>query len=81
MEEMTISKAKKMIRAKLKEHGLEYKLTGKTKYFSDLIDGKPRIFITIHDWKPSPLANDLCDIGENYGFWVMFEGPGIAQVA
>ena len=68
---MTASKAKKIIREKLNQLGLQYRLTAKTVSFSDLARGDC-IFVKIHGWKPNPLWDELDKTAKQNGFCIEF---------
>ena len=68
---MTQANAKKLTAAKLAEFGLSNELRAKTVSFADLARNS-KIFVEIHDWKPSPIACILCDFAKENGFIVNF---------
>jgi len=61
-----------LVRLGLSPHRLSVKRVG----FSDLARGS-RLFVTIHDWKGDPRAQELKEIGRQNGFTVSFLGPGM----
>jgi len=61
-----------LVRLGLSPHRLSVKRVG----FSDLARGS-RLFVTIHDWKGDPRAQELKEIGRQNGFTVSFSGPGM----
>ena len=66
---MTTTKAKKIIKSKLNEWGLDYKLTAKTISFADLARGSS-IFVTVHGWKPNEKWNELEKLARDNNFRV-----------
>jgi len=67
---MTSNEAKKIIAKKLNDLNLPaYKLTANTVDFSDLAKGS-KLFVKIHNWKPSPLWNDLQKTAAENGFLI-----------
>ena len=70
MKEITIAKAKKVIKAVLDKHDLPYtKLTGRTVGFADLAR-TTCIFVTVHGWRPSPMWSELEKAAFEHGFCV-----------
>lgn len=64
---MTPSKAKKIIKSKLNELGLDYKLTAKTISFLDLARSDC-VFVMIHGWKPNEKWNELDQLARANNF-------------
>jgi hypothetical protein len=60
---------KRIIAAALAEHGLFNRLTARTIDFTDLARMK-MVFVSIHDWSPSPLFTELDQIARSAGFRV-----------
>jgi hypothetical protein len=46
-----------------------YKLTAKTISFMDLARGS-KLFVKIHNWKPSPLWDELQKVAKDNGFLI-----------
>ena len=70
---MTTKKAKKLLVAYLDESGILFdRVTAKTVKFSNLARCSC-IFVTIHGWKPSPLATDIRMFAQRHDFYVEFE--------
>ena len=68
---MTTKEAKRIIASALAANGLENKLTARTIGFDDLARGS-RLFVNIHGWRPSPLAEALARTARENGFSVEF---------
>ena len=67
---MTSNGAKKIIAARLEDlHLPPYKLTAETVDFTDLARAS-KLFITIHEWKPSPLWDVLQQTAKENGFLI-----------
>lgn len=75
---ITFNCAKKLIRSALSARGLENKLTAKTIDFSDLARASC-VFVTVHGWRPDPLAAELERLAGEHGFRVIFKGGDIVS--
>lgn len=64
---MTPNEAKRITASKLAELGLTHKLTARTIGFQDLARDD-RVFVKIHDWQPSPLADEITAVAREHGF-------------
>jgi len=60
---------KRLIATALAERGLNNRLTAKTIDFTDLARMK-MVFVSIHDWQPSPLFPELDQLARRHGFRV-----------
>lgn len=69
----TTKDAKRIICEQLRDHGLHNRLTARTIDFSDLAR-TDCIFVKIHDWDPSRIADCLETIAKANGFRVEFAG-------
>lgn len=68
---MTKEEAKKIIREELKD--MRNRLTARTVSFADLARDSC-IFVCVHDWEPSPLAEKIRQTAKAHGFCAEFKG-------
>jgi hypothetical protein len=71
MEDITPREASKMLKKRIEELGLHNPVSAKTISFQDLA-GTSEIFVTVHGWKPSPVARELKEFASNHGFFLDF---------
>lgn len=64
--------ASSVIKARLAMLGLPNRVSARTIGFADLARTS-EIFVTVHDWKPSPLAKELKEHARAQGFFVEFD--------
>ena len=64
--------ASSIIKSRLAMLGLSNRVSGNTIGFSDLARTS-EIFVTVHDWKPSPLAKELKEEASKHGFFMEFD--------
>lgn len=70
---MKTNEAKKIIKAALEAVGLSNRLTAKTVDFAGF-GWDTCIFVCVHDWKPSPIADEIKRAAKASGFCVEFAG-------
>ena len=63
--------ASSVIKARLAMLGLSNRISAKTIGFADLLR-ESHVFVTVHDWKPSPLAKELKEVASKHGFFMEF---------
>jgi len=66
---MNTHQAKKIVREWLTSKGMDNKITARTIDFSDLARSSC-VFVRIHEWKPSPLWDEIKQLTKSNGFCI-----------
>jgi len=71
-EKVTPRFARKLIKKKLTSLGLSNRVSARTVGFSDLARVSV-VYVTIHNWRPNPIAGTLREYASSWGFYVDFD--------